>query len=93
MTTTTNTTETKPAAPKAAKKTKFKPMSKEDILTYALYEAYEDYDNMFSVLQYIMQDLETKPFNEYRIRNALKAIRTLMITNQCAMMDMAGLEY
>ena len=75
------------------KKTKFKPMPREAILEYALYEAYEDYDNMFSVLQYILQDLEAKPFNEYRIRNALKAIRTLMITNQCAMMDMAGLEY
>jgi len=86
MTDTTNTT----AKPK---KTKFKPMPREAILEYALYEAYEDYDNMFSVLQYIMSDLEKKPFNEYQIRNALKAIRTLMITNQCAMMDMAGLEY
>jgi hypothetical protein len=90
MTDTNNATETKAAKPK---KTKFKPMAKEDIYAYALYEAYEDYDNMFSVLQYIMKDLESKPFNEYQIRNALKAIRTLMITNQCAMMDMAGLEY
>jgi hypothetical protein len=89
MTDTNKTTET---APKP-KKTKFKPMPREAILEYALYEAYEDYDNMFSVLQYIMSDLEKKPFNEYQIRNALKAIRTLMITNQCAMMDMAGLEY
>lgn len=87
----TDTTTVK-AAPKP-KKTKFKPMPREAILEYALYEAYEDYDNMFSVLQYIMKDLESKPFNEYQIRNALKAIRTLMITNQCAMMDMAGLEY
>ena len=88
----TDTTKITEAAPKP-KKTKFKPMPREAILEYALYEAYEDYDNMFSVLQYIMSDLEKKPFNEYQIRNALKAIRTLMITNQCAMMDMAGLEY
>ena len=84
MTDTTNT-------PKP-KKTKFKPMAKEDIYAYAIYEAYEDYDNMFSVLQYIIKDLENKPFNEYQIRNALKAMRTLMIANQCAMMDMAGLD-
>jgi hypothetical protein len=88
----TDATKTTEAAPKP-KKIKFKPMPREAILEYALYEAYEDYDNMFSVLQYIMSDLEKKPFNEYQIRNALKAIRTLMITNQCAMMDMAGLEY
>ena len=75
------------------KKTKFKPMAKEDIYAYALYEAYEDYDNMFSILQFILADMEKDDFSKYQIRNALKAMRTLMITNQCAMMDMAGLEY
>jgi hypothetical protein len=75
------------------KKTKFKPMAKEDILAYAIYEAYEDYDNMFSILRYIIEDMEKDDFSKYQIRNALKAMRTLMITNQCAMMDMAGLEY
>ena len=87
MTDTTVKTAPKP------KKTKFKPMAKEDIYAYALYEAYEDYDNMFSILQFILADMEKDDFSKYRIRNALKAIRTLMITNQCAMMDMAGLEY
>jgi hypothetical protein len=83
----TDTTAPKP------KKTKFKPMAKEDIYAYALYEAYEDYDNMFSILQFILADMEKDDFSKYQIRNALKAMRTLMITNQCAMMDMAGLEY
>jgi hypothetical protein len=83
----TDTTTPKP------KKTKFKPMAKEDIYAYALYEAYEDYDNMFSILQFILADMEKDDFSKYQIRNALKAMRTLMITNQCAMMDMAGLEY
>jgi len=89
MTDTTNTTET---APKP-KKTKFKPMPREAILEYALYEAYEDYDNMFSILQFILADLEKDDFSKYQIRNALKAMRTLMIANQSAMMDIAGLEY
>ena len=75
------------------KKTKFKPMAKEDILAYAIYEAYEDYDNMFSILQFILADMEKDDFSKYQIRNALKAMRTLMIANQCAMMDMAGLDY
>jgi hypothetical protein len=87
MTDTTVKTTPKP------KKTKFKPMAKEDIYAYALYEAYEDYDNMFSILQFILADMEKDDFSKYQIRNALKAMRTLMITNQCAMMDMAGLEY
>lgn len=75
------------------KKTKFKPMPRETILEYALYEAYEDYDNMFSLLRYIIEDMEKEDFSKYQIRNALKAMRTLMITNQSMMMDMAGLEY
>ena len=83
-------TANKSAAPK---KTKFKPMAKEDIYAYAIYEAYEDYDNMFSILQFILADMEKDDFSKYQIRNALKAMRTLMITNQCAMMDCAGLEY
>ena len=63
------------------------------MMTEALYEAYEDYDNMYSVLRYIIDDIEKENFSKYQIRNALKALRTLMIKNQCDMMDMAGLEY
>jgi len=88
----TDTIKTTEATPKP-KKTKFKPMPREAILEYALYEAYEDYDNMFSLLRYIIEDMEKEDFSKYQIRNALKAMRTLMITNQSMMMDMAGLEY
>ena len=63
------------------------------ILEQALYMAYDDYDEMFSALQYILKDLETETFSKYQVRNALKAIRTLMIHNQMTMMDCAGLEY
>jgi hypothetical protein len=63
------------------------------ILEQSLYMAYDDYDDMFSVLQYIMKDLDSDNFSKYQVRNALKAIRTLMIHNQSSMMDCAGLEY
>jgi len=63
------------------------------ILEQAIYMAYDDYDEMFSVLKYIIDDMDKKPINEYQIRNALKAVRTLMIHNQYTMMDCAGLEY
>jgi hypothetical protein len=63
------------------------------ILEQALYMAYDDYDEMFSVLQYILKDLDSESFSKYQVRNALKAIRTLMIHNQSMMMDCAGLEY
>jgi hypothetical protein len=59
----------------------------------ALYMAYDDYDEMFSVLQYILKDLDSDNFSKYQVRNALKAVRSLMIHNQTSMMDCAGLEY
>ena len=63
------------------------------ILEQSLYMAYDDYDEMFSVLQYILKDLDSENFSKYQVRNALKAVRSLMIHNQCSMMDCAGLEY
>jgi hypothetical protein len=63
------------------------------ILEQSLYMAYDDYDEMFSVLQYILKDLDTETFSKYQVRNALKAVRSLMIHNQTSMMDCAGLEY
>jgi undecaprenyl pyrophosphate synthase len=63
------------------------------ILEQALYMAYDDYDEMFAVLKYIIDDVEKPEFSKYQVRNALKSLRTLMITNQSMMMDCAGLEY
>lgn len=85
-------TTKKPATPK--KRTPLQEAQFQNmILSEALYMAYEDYDNMFSVLQYIMKDLDSEAFSKYQVRNALKAMRTLMIHNQTMMMDCAGLEY
>ena len=63
------------------------------IMSEALYMAYDDYDEMFAVLKYIIDDVEKPEFSKYQVRNALKSLRTLMITNQSMMMDCAGLEY
>jgi hypothetical protein len=63
------------------------------ILTDALYMAYSDYDELWSVLQYIIKDLDSEEFSKYQVRNALKAMRSLMLHNQTMMMDCAGLEY
>jgi len=63
------------------------------ILESALYQAYGDYDEMFAVLRYIIEDVEKEDFSKYQVRGALKSLRTLMIANQSIMMDCAGLEY
>jgi hypothetical protein len=63
------------------------------IMSEALYQAYDDYDEMFAVLRYIIDDVEKPEFSKYQVRGALKSLRTLMITNQSMMMDCAGLEY
>jgi len=63
------------------------------ILEQSLYMAYDDYDEMFSVLRYILDDVDKPDFSKYQVRGALKALRTLMIANQSNMMDCAGLEY
>jgi hypothetical protein len=68
-------------------------VSKEDIYAAALYQAYDDFDEMFAVLRYIIEDVEKEEFSKYQVRGALKSLRTLMITNQSMMMDCAGLEY
>jgi len=63
------------------------------ILESALYQAYDDFDEMFAVLRYIIEDVEKEDFSKYQVRGALKSLRTLMIANQSMMMDCAGLEY
>ena len=63
------------------------------LMTEALYMAYDDYDEMFAVLRYVLDDIDKPEFSKYQVRGALKALRSLMISNQSNMMDCAGLEY
>jgi hypothetical protein len=90
----------KTAAPKQLPAKKVKPSDQiaklemnNAILEQSIYMAYDDYDEMFSVLQYILKDLDSDDFSKYQVRNALKAMRSLMLHNQTMMMDCAGLEY
>ena len=63
------------------------------ILEQSIYMAYNDYDEMFAVLRYVLDDVDKPDFSRYQVAGALKALRSLMIANQSNMMDCAGLEY
>ena len=82
----------KPATPKKRtplQEAQFQTM----IMTEALYMAYDDYDEIFSLLQCVIKELDSEDFSKYQVRNALKGVRSLMLHNQTMMMDCAGLEY
>ena len=59
----------------------------------ALYQAYNDQDEVFGLLYLIIKEAESPETNKYQLRQALQGLRTLLIANQCNMMDYAGLEY
>ncbi len=69
------------------------PVSKEDILTTALYQQYDDIDEMHNLLALIIESLDDPDCSIYRTKLSLRALRSLMIHNQSLMMDCAGLEY
>jgi hypothetical protein len=63
------------------------------ILESALYQAYQDQDEVFGLLYLIINEAEKPEPNRYQLRQALQGFRTLLIANQSSMMDSAGLEY
>jgi hypothetical protein len=82
------------------KTTKLKPLTKVQelerkvsIAESALYQAYNDQDEVFGLLYLIINEAESPDPNKYQLRKALQGLRTLLIANQCNMMDYAGLEY
>jgi hypothetical protein len=66
---------------------------KASIAESALYQAYNDQDEVFGLLYLIIKEAESTETNKYQLRQALQGLRTLLIANQCNMMDYAGLEY
>jgi hypothetical protein len=79
---------------KTTKTTKPKPLTKVQelerkvcILESALYQAYNDQDEVFGLLYLIIKEAESTEPNKYQLRKALQALRTLFIANQCNMMD------
>jgi hypothetical protein len=82
----------KPATPK--KLTKIEELERKvSILESALYQAYNDDDEVFGLLYLIVNEAEKPEPNRYQLRQSLQGVRTLLIANQCNMMDCAGLEY
>jgi len=82
----------KPATPK--KLTKVQELERNiSILESALYQAYQDQDEVFGLLYLIINEAESPEPNKYQLRKSLQGLRTLLIANQCNMMDYAGLEY
>jgi hypothetical protein len=66
---------------------------KVSILESAVWQAYQDQDEVFGLLYLIINEAESPEPNKYQLRKALQGVRTLLITNQSNMMDYAGLEY
>jgi hypothetical protein len=66
---------------------------KASIAESALYQAYNDQDEVFGLLYLIIKEAESTETNKYQLRQALQGLRTLLIANQCNMMDYAGVEY
>lgn len=82
------------------KATKAKPLTalqqaerKASIAECALYQAYNDQDEVFGLLYLIIKEAESTDQNKYQLGKSLQALRTLLIANQCNMMEYAGLEY
>jgi hypothetical protein len=63
------------------------------IFESALYQTYQDQDEVFGLLYLIINEAESLEPNKYQLRKSLQGLRTLLIANQCSMMDYAGLEY
>lgn len=86
----------------ATKKTPVKPKPltkieelerKVSILESAVWQGYQDTDEVFGLLYLIINEAESPEPNKYQLRKALQGLRTLLISNQSNMMDYAGLEY
>jgi hypothetical protein len=85
-------TKKTPAKPKPLTKLQ-QAERKASIAESALYQAYNDQDEVFGLLYLIINEAESPEPNKYQLRRALQGLRTLLIANQCNMMDYAGLEY
>jgi hypothetical protein len=85
-------TKKTPAKPKPL--TKLQKLERQiSIIESAIYETYNNQDEVFGLLYLIINEAESPEPNKYQLRKALQGLRTLLIANQCNMMDYAGLEY
>jgi len=84
-----------------AKKTpKAKPLTKLQMaerkaanMEYAIYDTYNNFDELFALLRLYKDYIESDNYNKYTAKHALNGIFTNAINMQTMMMDQAGLEY
>lgn len=62
-------------------------------LEYAIYDTYNNFDELFALLRLYKDYIESPSYNKYTAKNALNGIFTNAINMQTTMMDQAGLEY
>lgn len=86
------TTKKTPAKPKPL--TKVQELERRIcILESALYQAYNDFDEVYALVRVFRDYSKTENYSKYLADDYLKAITTNLIQNQTMMMDCAGLEY
>jgi hypothetical protein len=66
---------------------------KVSILESAIYQGYNDYDEIQSMIRMLRDYSQSEQFNKYWLKDFCNAMLTNSICNQTNMMDYAGLEY
>ena len=62
-------------------------------MEYAIYDTYNNFDELFALLRLYKDYLESPNYNKYTAKNALNGIFSNAINMQTMMMDQAGLEW
>ena len=80
--------------------TKTKPLTKVqqlerriENLEYAIYQAYNDGDEVFAMLRMLRSYVASDDYSKYTARDAINGIFTVALNNQSMLMDNAELEY
>lgn len=62
-------------------------------LEYAVYDTYNNFDELFALLRLYRDYIDSPEYNKYTAKQALNGIFTNAINMQTSMMDQAGLEW
>jgi hypothetical protein len=62
-------------------------------LEYAVYDTYNNFDELFALLRLYRDYINSPEYNKYTAKHALNGIFTNAINIQTSMMDQAGLEW
>jgi hypothetical protein len=66
---------------------------KVSILESAVYQAYNDYEELFALIRVFRSYSKSEDYSKYLADDYLMAVTTNIFANQTNMMDCAGLEY